>query len=111
MDTMAEWFGLKAGHRDFHIENDVHASLLFARSELDEQLQGILRKSFRTGNPPKFVLFGDWGVGKTHTMRHIEYVIENNDAFNARTIYVELPDITSKSTFQTAHAALLDAIG
>lgn len=60
METMADWYGLKTGHKDFYIENDVHARLLFARQELDDQLQRILRKSFRTGNPPKFVLYGDW---------------------------------------------------
>jgi Cdc6-like AAA superfamily ATPase len=111
MDTMAEWFGLRSGHKDFFIENDAHAALLFARAELDEQLKGILRKAFRTGNPPKFVLYGDWGVGKTHTMRHIQHVIEQTDGYNAHVVFVELPDITAKSTFQVAHAALLDALG
>lgn len=111
METMAEWYGLKDGHKDFYIENDVHARLLFARSQLDDQLQGILRKSFRTGNPPKFVLYGDWGVGKTHTMRHIEHVVGTTAGFQAHTVYVELPDIISKATFQIAQAALLDALG
>lgn len=111
METMADWYGLKPGHKDFYIENDVHARLLFARQQLDDQLQGILRKSFRTGNPPKFVLFGDWGVGKTHTMRHIEHVVTSTTGFDAQIVYVELPDITAKATFQIAHAALLDALG
>ena len=111
MDTMADWYGLKSDHNDFYIENDNHARLLFARSQLDDQLQGILRKSFRTGNPPKFVLYGDWGVGKTHTMRHVEYVVGTTTGFNAQIVFVELPDITSKATFQIAHASLLDALG
>jgi len=111
MEGMTEWFGLKEGHKDFTIENDTDSRLLFARSQLDDQLQAILRKSFRTGNPPKFVLYGDWGVGKTHTMRHISHVIETTDGYDAQTIFVELPDINAKSTFQVAHASLLDAIG
>src|SRR5262249_2936577 len=69
------------------------------------------RKSFRTGNPPKFVLYGDWGVGKTHTMRHVEYVVATTQGFDAQIVFVELPDITAKATFQIAHAALLDALG
>src|SRR5262245_47502038 len=111
METMAEWYGLKQGHKDFYIENDAHASLLFARQALDDTLQGILRKAFRTENPPKFVLYGDWGVGKTHNLRHIEHVIGTTAGYNAYVVYVELPDITAKATFQVAHAALLDAIG
>lgn len=111
MELMATWYGLKEGHEDFYIGNDEHARLLFARAQLDEQLQAILRKSFRTGNPPKFVLYGDWGVGKTHTMRHVAHVIRTTKGFGAHVVFVELPDIQARSTFQVAHAALLDALG
>lgn len=111
MDTMQTWFGLKQGHIDFTIANDTDARLFFARHELDEKLQGILRRSFRTGNPPKFVLYGEYGVGKTHTMRHVQYVIEHNAEFRARVVFVELPDISAKSRFDVAHGALLDALG
>ena len=75
VETMQSWFGLKEQHNDFSIETETDAALFFARHELDEQLNAILRRSFRTGNPPKMVLYGDWGVGKTHTMRHMQYVI------------------------------------
>ena len=107
---MQTWFGLKASHVDFTIANDTDAGLFFVRHELSETLQSILRRSFRTGSPPKFVLFGDWGVGKTHTMRHVQYVIEHTAEFKARVVFVELPDISSKSRFEVAHGALLDAL-
>lgn len=110
-ESMAEWFSLKDGHNDFTIETDSDARLFFARHELDDKIQSILRRSFRTGNPPKMVLYGDWGVGKTHTMRHVEYVIEHNDSFRATVVFVEMPDITARASFQVAHAALLDALG
>src|SRR5438093_1033322 len=89
VETMQSWFGLKEGHNDFSIETETDAALFFARHELDEQLNALLRRSFRTGNPPKMVLYGDWGVGKTHTMRHMQYVIEHNDDFQATVIFVE----------------------
>ena len=62
MESMSDWYGLKAGHRDFYIENDVHARLLFARSQLDEQLQGILRKSSVRGIRPSSccMAIGGW---------------------------------------------------
>ena len=110
METMQKWFGLKDGHVDFTIANDTDAKFFFVRHELDETLHSILRRSFRTGNPPKFVLYGDWGVGKTHTMRHVQYVIEHTADFRARVVFVELPDISSKSQFDVAHGALLDAL-
>jgi hypothetical protein len=108
---MQSWFGLKAEHQDFSIETDADAKQFFARHELDEELMARLRRSFRTGNPPKLVLYGDWGWGKTHTMRHMEYKIATSEDFPAIVVFVELPDITSKSTFQVAHSALLDALG
>ncbi|NKC14563.1 MAG: hypothetical protein GKR94_20985 [Gammaproteobacteria bacterium] len=110
METMQDWFGLKGEHKDFAIETDADARLFFARHELHNDLQSMLRRSFRTGTPPKMVLYGDWGVGKTHTMRHVEHVIDTTPEFPARIVFRELPDITSKSTFQVAHSALLDAL-
>jgi hypothetical protein len=57
------------------------------------------------------VLWGDWGYGKTHTLRHIEYVITSTSDYKGQCVFVELPDISAKSTFQVAHATLLDALG
>src|SRR5687767_1485936 len=108
---MKEWFGLKENHNDYSIENDTDANLFFARTALNKQLQSILRKAFRTSTPPKMVLYGDWGVGKTHTMRHMEFEIEGDDKTAATVVFVEMPDIQAKSTFQVAHAAFLDALG
>jgi Cdc6-like AAA superfamily ATPase len=109
METMQSWYGLKDEHTDFTVENDTDA--FFGRHELDERLKSMLRRSFRTETPPKLVLYGEWGVGKTHTMRHIEHVIAKNDDFRATVVFVELPDIGARSSYQVAHAAFLDALG
>lgn len=111
MDTMQSWFGLKEEHRDFSIQTEGDRRLFFARHDLDEELKRRLRRVFRTENPPKMVVYGDWGVGKTHTMRHLQYEIEEQPAYKAIVAFVELPDITKKATFQVAHSALLDAFG
>jgi Cdc6-like AAA superfamily ATPase len=111
LETMQSWFGLKEGHRDFSIQTEGDRRLFFARHELDDELQRRLKRGFRTDNPPKMVLYGEWGVGKTHTMRHIQYVIEEQASYKAVVVFVELPDITKKATFQVAHGALLDALG
>lgn len=111
MDTMQSWFGLKEQHNDFSIQTEIDRRLFFARHELDVELKRRLNRAFRTGNPPKMVLYGDWGVGKTHTMRHLQFEIEEQPAYSAVVVFVELPDITKRATFQVAHAALLDAFG
>lgn len=111
MDTMQSWFGLKEEHRDFSIQTEGDRRLFFARHDIDEDLKKRLKRAFRTENPPKMVVYGDWGVGKTHTMRHLQYEIETQPAYKAIVVFVELPDITRKATFQVAHSALLDAFG
>src|SRR5688572_4748929 len=103
METMQSWFGLKEGHHDFSIQTDNDARLFFARHALNVELNRRLRRAFRTESPLKMVLYGAWGVGKTHTMRHVQYVIEREESYNASVVFVELPDITKKSTFQVAH--------
>lgn len=111
METMQSWFGLTDEHVDFSVENDRDARFLFARQRLDDTLASLLTRAFRKRTPPKLVLYGDWGVGKTHTMRHIEHVINETDDYGAQVVFVEAPDIQSKSTFQVAHAAFMDAVG
>ena len=105
LNSMQSWFGLKEQYRDFTVDYARDAEVFFARQGLDETLNRILRRSFRTGNPPKLVLYGEWGVGKTHTMRHLQYVIDHNEEFRATVVFVELPDILGRSTFQVAHGS------
>lgn len=110
-ESIAEWFGLKSEHQNFFIESDANAAMLFSRSELDTTIRRLLRRSFRNRLPPKFVLWGDWGVGKTHVMKHIMYWMETQPEFSANCAFVEIPDLSAKSTFAVLHAALMDAVG
>ena len=91
METMRSWFGLRQDHRDFSIQTEGDRRLFFARHELDVELKRRLNRAFRTENPPKMVLYGDWGVGKTHTMRHLQYEIEQHKAYRAVVVFVESP--------------------
>ena len=70
----------------------------------------MLRRTFRAGNPPKLVLYGDWGGEDAHPASHGVQSLRMPE-FPAMVVFVELPDITTRSTFQVAHAALLDALG
>lgn len=110
MDTMRDWFGLSNAHTDFFVNNETDRRVLFARSDLNTQLQSRLARCFRTAYPPKMVLYGNWGAGKTHTMRHIEYELEQNPDYKALTFFAELPDVSKKTTFQVAHSAFMDCI-
>ena len=80
MDTMQSWFGLKEEDRDFSIQTEGDRRLFFARHDIDEDLKKRLKRAFRTENPPKMVVYGDWGVGKTETTRHLQIQIETSRA-------------------------------
>lgn len=111
METLADWFGLKEGRDDFYIQTNKDYGLFFARADLHDRIQQILNECYRGKNPPKFVIYGWWGTGKTHTLRNIEWALEQNEQFPARVVFIELPDITAASTFTVAQALLLDALG
>jgi hypothetical protein len=44
-------------------------------------------------------------------MRHIQHVLETQSEFPSKVVFVELPDIEKKSTFQVSLSALLDSLG
>jgi Cdc6-like AAA superfamily ATPase len=111
MDTLATWFGLKEGREDFYIQSDRDYSLFFARADLNETIHHLLEECYRGHNPPKFVVYGDWGTGKTHTLRHVKWVLETNSTWPAKVVFIDFPDITAQSTYSVAHALLLDALG
>jgi hypothetical protein len=58
------------------------------------------------------LLWGDWGVGKTHTLRHLEYWLgQHAEEFPSRVVFVEIGDISKSSRFGVVHKDLLDGIG
>lgn len=111
MTTMANWFGLKDEYENFFVLTDEHSRILFARQELDDEIQSIIKRAARSNKPPKFVLYGDWGAGKTHTLNHVAYHLDANEEYPAQVIMADFPDVLAKSTFQVVHAALLDSLG
>lgn len=71
-----------------------------------------IERRFAAHQPVKMVLYGDWGVGKTHTVYHISWWFEQHVSdYPAQTVLVELGDITSKSRFDVLVGPFLDRIG
>jgi Cdc6-like AAA superfamily ATPase len=111
-DTLAGWFGLRDSKPDFEIQAREDADQFYCRDELKGELHGILNAAFRSPrHPARFVIYGDWGCGKTHTLRHLKYTIDQDETRHATVVYRELPDLKTNATFQVGHAALLDALG
>lgn len=109
--TVGQWFCLK--DRDhFAINPREDSKLYFGRKELAAELKKQIKKSFVFGKPPKMLLWGDWGVGKTHTMCHIQHFLETNQADYPSIVYfVEFGNVTRRSRYDIVHQKMLDVIG
>ena len=80
----------------------------FGRGEIKETLQSIILKSLKAGIPPKLVVWGNWGIGKTQTIFHfMKTVLEQHSA----PIYVECPEFARKTNFLDFHDLLLRGVG
>jgi hypothetical protein len=111
MSDFATWFGLKSGRDDFHIQTKRDYALFFARSLIDTTIRRSIDEANRGRNPIKMVLYGDWGCGKTHTLRHLEYLLEHTSVPKGFPVFIDLPDVMAKTRFNEAQSLLLDAIG
>jgi hypothetical protein len=111
MSDFASWFGLCAGKEDFYVLTDRDYQLYFARSALDDKLRRLIDESNRGNNTIKAVLYGDWGAGKTHTLRHLKHQLESNNIKPGKVVLIDLPDISTKSKFNDLQFELLDGIG
>lgn len=112
-NTLSEWFCLKPGRHSFKPNVIRDRDLVFCHeAKIQDEIMMSIERRFAARQPVKMVLYGDWGVGKTHTVYHISWWFDQHAAdFPAQTVLVELGDITSKSRFDVFVGPFLDRIG
>jgi len=111
-NTLHDWFCLKPGRDSFKPSVVRDRELVFCHEDkIDNEIMMSIEKCFAARRPVKMVLYGDWGVGKTHTVYHIAWWFEHHHDFPAQTVLVELGDITGKSKFDVLIGPFLDRIG
>lgn len=112
MTNIREWFSLKDDRDNFLLTPTVDGRFYFGRAPLDKDIQGLIRRSFRANRPVKLFVFGDFGSGKTHTLNHIRFFLEQNATdYPAAVFTVECGDIDKKTRFDMLQGQILDAIG
>lgn len=111
--TLAEWFHLSPGRSSFKPNAQRDRQAVFCHeSQINGEIVLSIERRFATGQTVKMILYGDWGVGKTHTINHVSWWLEQNAAdYPAKTLLVELGDITSKSRFDQLVGPFLERIG
>jgi hypothetical protein len=113
MATLKDWFCL-AGNRDnFKLKVREDSNLIFCHiDEIDNQIIGSIERRFAANEPIKMLIYGDWGVGKTHTAYHIAWWLKEHMAeCPAYPLMIEVGDLERKSRFDVLVRPFLDAIG
>ncbi|MER8919021.1 hypothetical protein [Mesorhizobium sp. M0802] len=110
--TVSDWFFLNPHRNNFMPSVTRDRNLFLCHLDIQKQIQEIIERSFALKIPVKMILYGDWGVGKTHTIHHLAWWMEQNAAlYPTKTYLVEVGDVTKKSRFDILIRRFLDQIG
>lgn len=111
--TLKEWFCIKGDRQNFkpNVRRDAH--VIFCHNKLIiESARASAEKSFATGEPVKMMIYGDWGVGKTHAVHNLTWWLNNDpETVSTKIVFFELGDITKSTKFDLLVRAVLDNIG
>jgi len=112
MPNLNTWFYLADNRRSFKPHPLQDRQVMFCHEDVEQNIRMAIEKAYALGETLKLLLWGDWGVGKTHTLRHIDYWLTQRPAeYPAKTVFVEIGDVSRNSSFQVIHKDLLDGIG
>lgn len=111
--TLADWFCMKDGRSSFIPRLPEDARLVFCHGQLiNDDILSSIQQCFATDDPIKMLLYGDWGVGKTHVLYHIKWWLEQNAAdYPAELVIIDIGDIAKKSRFDSIVGPILNKLG
>jgi hypothetical protein len=112
METLNEWFFFKTKSANYKPNVQRDRDAMFCHDNIQAEIESRIERAFATAEPIKMMLYGDWGVGKTHAAYHIAWwMSERSSEFPATICMVELGDVTKKSRFDVLVRRFLDDIG
>lgn len=112
MKTLSENFFLRPGFEGFQLAPEDHAKLLIGehdRRHRDKILEA-LEDDCSSGEGYKAVIYGDFGRGKTHEARNIQWELENQKV----PVYARLVtchEFKAKESFSSLFAMMLQGLG
>lgn len=111
--NLREWFCLKEGRDNFKLKVRQDAASIFCHEhEINDEILRAIEMRYAANEPIKMLIYGDWGVGKTHAVNHIRWWLKANSGdFPAKSVMIEIGDIEKKSRFDSIVRPLLDELG
>lgn len=109
----SDWFNLKPGRFNFEInpERDPRdQQFLFGREDWKGSLHQLLDTCILLRQPVRLVLWGQYGIGKTHRIFYLKHYIQEKQ-LKIHPVYVVCRDINEKSNFGRLHFDLVNNVG
>jgi len=108
MNKIAEFFFMRDGFQTFRLEPDKHNFLLFGKRDREQRdhLLDHLEEASYSLEGYKSVVLGDFGRGKTHQSKNIQFEIKRRN-LNLYPIYVKCIEFKTKEPFSTFFRWLL----
>lgn len=111
--TFQDWFCLKQDRTGFLPRIPEDAGLIFCHDQiLNNEILGSIEAAFAKKEPVKMLIYGDWGVGKTHLLYHVQHwLLQNAADYPVTTLIIEIGDLTKASRFDEVVRPFLDKLG
>ena len=113
-----ERFCLKDDRKNFTInfrDNHEDRAAYFGNSGINEEIIEDIRERYMMGSQPKKFLYGQYGVGKTHTLFNIKYGLEESPEAVALTshqvkcCFIDA-EFKEKTNYNYLHAQMMEAV-
>lgn len=108
--TFQEWFCLRDARRNFQIDPVRDQEFLFGKPEWEQEIDSRLKRAQLLGTPVRLLWWGQFGIGKTHRLRHTEYLVQKM-GYQYYPCYVLASDLQEKTGFERLHYELVNSLG
>ena len=104
--TLNEKFGLKNGRSNFTLNPITDNAFFFGDGEEKDFITTTLRRAEKQAKPPRFVLWGGYGAGKTHRCGWIQHHIVA-EGLSLLPVYTKISNIDPKTHVDRGQECLL----
>ena len=113
-----ERFCLTEGRKNFTINfrlSREDRAAYFGKRKINEDIVKDIRERYMMGNQPKKFLYGQYGVGKTHTLFNIKYQLEESPEaekitdYRVKCCFIDA-EFKEKTSYNYLHAQMMEAI-
>ena len=98
-------YGLKADY--FTLNPKTESTVYFVRKAEADEFIDYMRMTIKSGRVPKAVVFGAFGLGKTHFLHYVMHNLQDV----TRAIYIETPPFHRRSRFTDLYGAIMRKMG